>query len=392
MRDRHMRGSQQGSSLILIIGAIAALALLVSALVVLTSNVMHNTARHRTQAKVFNVAEAGLDAGQAAAWVNWPVVDTPTPTLPGDFEAKFPASQFPRPSSGQFVTVHFYDDDGTGGVSPGMRTGVHQDGDATVPANNLLWIVAEANSGGRKAKIMALVEKITYTLTIKERVALYTDETLTLKGNGSVDVLAVDPPPDNPPPGYASAYCDGDPIESGQPLSGVSAVAVNPDNTTTMTSIFPDEILLALIEKAQGDEKYFTNAPVPASAWSSEPRLIVVENGDVDLKLAPDTDTDANGQGTIWSASKPGILIVLNGNVFCSGGGQSKLYGVVYIVGGMLLTGNVQIHGMVLAQGAVDLRGDRAVAYNQEVISNLNKPVIQSVRVRPGTWRELGAN
>ena len=143
----------------------------------LTSNVMHNTARHRSQAKVFNVAEAALDAGQAAAWVNWPVVDTPTPSLPGDFEAKFPASEFPRPTSGQFVTVEFFDDDGTGGSSPGIRYDVHQDGDVTVPANNLLWIVAEANSGGRKAEVMALVEKITYTLTIKDRVALYTDAT-----------------------------------------------------------------------------------------------------------------------------------------------------------------------------------------------------------------------
>ena len=76
------RGRQRGSSLILLMGVIAALAILVSALVILTSNVMSNTARHRTQAKVFNVAEAALDAGQAAAWVDWPVADTPTPDAP----------------------------------------------------------------------------------------------------------------------------------------------------------------------------------------------------------------------------------------------------------------------------------------------------------------------
>ncbi len=384
------RGRQRGSSLILLMGVIAALAILVSALVMLTSNVMGNTTRHRTQAKVFNVAEAGLDAGQAAAWVNWPVVDTPTPTLPGDFEAKFPASQFPRPASGQFVTVHFYDDDGSGGASPGIRYNVHQDGDAAVPANNLLWIVAEANSGGRKAKVMALVEKITYTLTIKERVALYTDSDAVFKGTGHQPVLGVDPPPDDPPADYASAYVKGTVDQNGQ--SDVSGVAINPDTGTTLTDIFPDEILLALIEKAQGDGKYFTNAAaVPAGAWSSEPRIIVIENGDVDLKDIPDTETDANGADSIWSAANPGILIVLNGNVDCNGQ-KKKLYGVVYIMGGVLLTGNAEIHGMVLAKGTVDLRGTRAVNYNAEVISNLNKPVIQSVRVRPGTWRELGAN
>ena len=376
---------QRGSSLILIVGVTAALAVMVSALVVLTANAMHNTAQHRSQAKVFNVAEAALDAGQAAAWVNWPVVDTPTPSLPGDFEAKFPASQFPRPTTGQFVTVRFYDDDGTGGSNPGIRYNVHRDGDASVPVNNLLWIVAEANSGGRKAKVMALVEKITYTLTIKDRVALYTDSDAVFKGTGGQPVLGVDPPA-----AAAEAYVKGIVDQNGQ--SDVSGVTVNPDTTTTITDIFPDEILLALIEKAQGDGTYFANAAaVPAAAWSGASRIIVVENGNVDLKDIPDTETDSNGAASIWSAAHPGILIVLHGNVDCNGQ-KKKLYGIVYIMGGVLLTGNAEIHGMVLAKGTVDLRGTRAVDYNADVIANLNKPVIQSVRVRPGTWRELGAN
>ena len=63
---------QQGATLVLIIGVIAALAILAAAMVALTANVQHNTATHRTQSKAFNVAEAGLDAGQAALWVNWP--------------------------------------------------------------------------------------------------------------------------------------------------------------------------------------------------------------------------------------------------------------------------------------------------------------------------------
>ena len=157
-----------------------------------------------------------------------------------------------------------------------------------------------------------------------------------------------------------------------------------------MASIFPDEILLALIEKAQGDSKYFANAAaIPASAWSSPPRLIVVENGNLDLKQdTVNTDTDANGAASIWSAANPGILILLNGNVDCSGS-QTYLYGIVYLMGGVLLTGNAEIHGMVLAKDDVQLRGTRAVCYNQEVIDNLNKPIIQSVRIRPGTWREL---
>ena len=371
---------ETGSSLILIIGVIAALAMLASALVVLTVNVQHNTARHTTQARTFNVAEAALDAAQAAAWVNWPTVDT-SPTLPGDFEAQFPASQFPRPTSGPFVTVTYYDDDGSGDPSPAMDPDAHGD----VNGNNLMWIVAEADSGGRKAKVMALVEKITYTVTLKEGVALYTDSDGIFKGTGNQPVMGVDPPATS-----AVAYIRGTIDQNGQ--SDISNITMNPDTTTTMSMVFPDEILVALIEKSKGDGKYFTNAAViPSTIWATDPRVVVVENGNVDLKDIPNTDTDANGADSIWSPDHPGILIVLNGNVECNG--QKKtLYGIVYILGGVLLTGNAEIHGMVVAKGVVDLRGTRAVNYNQDVISNLNKPVIQSVRIVPGTWRELSAN
>lgn len=373
-------GSERGSSLILILGVVAALAVLAAALVILTLNVQHNTARHTTQARTFNVAEAALDAGQAAAWVNWPSVDT-TVTLPGDFESQFPASDFPRPTSGSFATVTYYDDDGSGAPSPGMDLNAHAD----VNANNLMWIVAEANSGGRRAKIMALVEKITYTVTLKEGVALYTDSDGIFKGTGNQPVLGVDPPAPS-----AVAYVRGDIDQNGQ--SDISNITMNPDTTTTMSTVFPDEILVALIEKSKGDGKYFTNASgIPSGIWTTDPRVVVVENGDVDLKDLPNTDTDANGADSIWSADHPGILIVLNGNVGCSGQ-KRQLYGIVYILGGVLLTGNAEIHGMVVAKGVVDLRGTRAVNYNQDVISNLNKPVIQSVRIVPGTWRELSAN
>jgi hypothetical protein len=363
--------SQQGSSLILIIGVVAALSVLAGALVILTVNVLNNTARHTSQARAFNVAEAALDAGQAAAWVSWPSVDT-TPTLPGDFGAKFPASD---------VTVTYYDDDGSGDPSPAIDPDAHGD----LNGNSLMWIVAEADAGDRRAKVMALVEKITYTVTLKEGVALYTDSDGVFKGTGNQPVMGVDPPATS-----AVAYVRGTIDQNGQ--SDISNITMNPDTTTTMSTVFPDEILAALIEKAQGDGKYFTSSVgIPSTIWATDPRVVVVANGNVDLKDIPDTDTDANGADSIWSADHPGILIVLNGNVDCSG--QKKtMYGIVYILGGVLLTGNAEIHGMVVAKGVVDLRGTRAVNYNQEVISNLNKPVIQSVRIRPGTWRELSAN
>ena len=55
-----------------IVGVIAALAILSAALVVLSTNVMHNTGAQTMEVKAFNVAEAGLDTGQETLWAAWP--------------------------------------------------------------------------------------------------------------------------------------------------------------------------------------------------------------------------------------------------------------------------------------------------------------------------------
>jgi hypothetical protein len=55
----------------------------------------------------------------------------------------------------------------------------------------------------------------------------------------------------------------------------------------------------------------------------------------------------------------------------------------------MLMRGNAEIHGMLVALGSATLKGTRAVAYNVNVINNLNSPNPLSVQVVPGTWREL---
>ena len=107
------RRTDSGATLILVVGVIAALSILSAALVVLSANVMHNTGAQTMEVKSFNVAEAGIDSGQQTLWAAWPGPGSTTPVVdPATFAAQFPASKFPAPSSGQFIAVTFYDDDG----------------------------------------------------------------------------------------------------------------------------------------------------------------------------------------------------------------------------------------------------------------------------------------
>ena len=123
--------------------------------------------------------------------------------------------------------------------------------------------------------------------------------------------------------------------------------------------------------------------------FATDPRIIIIESGDVDAKDLPDTDVDpATGLDTVWSEADPGILVVLNGS-FDQTGQHKTIYGIVYVVNGFVLGGNAEVHGMVVAKGWGDLHGTRAVVYNQNVIDNLQRPLTLCVKLVPNTWREL---
>jgi hypothetical protein len=363
---------------------IATLGLLAAAIAMLTSNLMHSTERDRLQIKAFNLAEAGMDAGQAALWVNWPKDENPSPAPTVDpvaFRASFSTSDFPDPVSGSFIDVSFYDDDGD------VETpGIDRTYDWDQNGNGLLWIQSQASTGRRSAQVLAMVKKVDYELQIADGVAIATAGQLSVSGTGNQSVIGIDPP------ATAAQVYDNTYIANGNASwdPGVS----KQDNTTLdyiNTYIFPPQIVQNLVEIAQGVGKVFDTAadmPLSGSAasvqlFSSSPRIIVIRSGDYDAKDMPDTDGTS-----VWSEDDPGILILLGGNLDDTGL-KKTIYGIVYLAQGILLRGNSEIHGMLVALTGADVRGTRAVCYNQRVMENLNKPTTLSVKLVPNTWREL---
>lgn len=381
--------NQHGATLVLIIGVVAALAILAAAMVALTANVQHNTATHRTQSKAFNVAEAGLDAGQAALWVNWPehedeVAGTLPTVDPITFQQQFDADEFPSPTTGQFIAVEFKDDDGDT-VNPGIAKGQNRAA-YDKNQNDHIWIISRGATGSRAAKVQALVKKVQFDMLIKEGVALFTDGKLETSGTGSQPVIGVDWPAT-----AASVYAGGgwDPDPGNADLE--AGISLNPDTTTARQDVFPDETLAYLIETASAAGKYYeTQSDIPAADWSTDPRIIVVDHGGFDVGdvSPPNTDTDVSGNDSVWSEDNPGVLIVLDGDLDQTGL-KKTIYGIVYLVNGLLLRGNAEIHGMCVAVDNADARGTRAINYNYEVIANLNRPRVLSVKLVANTWREI---
>jgi hypothetical protein len=372
----------------MVVGAIAALAVLAAALVLLSVNVMGNTSQSTQQVKAFNIAEAGLDTGQRMLWQAWPGPDgsVPTPVVsPSAFRSDFPLSQFPDPKTGQLIDVQFYDDDGAPLPNPGINRAAHSDANG----NGLMWIESRGATGSRAAKVMACVERVQYDLRIRENVAVYTTGDLEVKGTGMQPVVGLDPPAT-----AASVYAGGQIDMNGQ--SDVeSGITTEPYTSVTLESVFPAEILQNIILAGKvyanwGAYEAWKSAHSGVEPFANDPRVIVIEDGDVDAKDLPETD-EVNGVDTVWSEDQPGILVVLNGD-FKDTGQKKTIYGIVYVVQGMVLGGNAEIHGMAIAEAWGNMHGTRAVNYNAKVIANLNKPVTLSVKLVPNTWRELAAN
>ena len=274
------RRSENGATLIFIVGVIAALAILSAALVALGINVMHNTSSQTTEVKAFNVAEAGLDTGQVTLWASWPGPDATAPTLDAtSFRAQFPESTFPAPVSGSFIDVQFFDDDGTSLPTPGINRDVHVDQND----NGIMWIESRAATGSGSAKVMACVQKVSRDLQIRDGVAIFTEGLLEIKGTGNQPVVGLDPPAEK-----AQVLAAGDIDFNGQ-SDTESGIELEPYTATTLQDVFPAEILLNIIESG----KSFTNWGAYVS-WKSthpgvepfatDPRIIIIEHGDVDAK------------------------------------------------------------------------------------------------------------
>jgi hypothetical protein len=147
---------QGGSALIMLIGVIAVLLILSSTLVLSMANEGHSTSADRQETKAFSVAEAGVDAAMYSLASTWPGDQTIVPSVDeGAFRSSFDQTEFPDPSTGEFVDVKYYDD-----LIP-VNTTVTWDSNG----NDIMWVEAQGGVSNESSRIRTQVQKIQVSLT-----------------------------------------------------------------------------------------------------------------------------------------------------------------------------------------------------------------------------------
>jgi hypothetical protein len=375
---------QQGSSLLLIIGVVAALAILFASLVVLTSNVLSNTSRERTRTKAFNVAEAGLDAGLYTLGHNWPGKDTTfTPTVdPAAFRAQFSTPEFPGPPSGSFIDVRFYDNYDTNGDGKIDLNDAPRDVGPGTKGDKLVFVDAQARVGKQVVRIRALAERQTVTLDLPRGVVLYAGGDLLMHGGGTpvgAEVLPQDAT-------SVTAYINGTLTPHGS-ADFSSQVTPTQTGVPSLENMFNPEVLALLKEIAQDSGRYYTDAGAATAALATGQLVYFQATGAQTITA----NGVYNGDGVtfpVGAPKPPGVLIVDGGNVTFHG--TPVYYGLVYCTGAFVDIGNAEIHGMVIsASGVTELGGSDQVVYNDNCIMNLDEVVTLAAKVQKDSWRQL---
>lgn len=376
---------QEGSTLILIMGVAATLAVMALSLVLMLGNSMGNTKRDSDRTKSLHVAEAGIDAAQNLLAQKWPADAGSKPTAADwqavydQFDIDFPASEFQRPPTGPFVAITVYND-----VTDPTVTPADDDPSIDYPRNDIMVVESQAAVGKARTRIQVKVNRLEYNLQIQTGVALFSQGPATFGGTGAGGGEGATPVYVDEDYWTATAY-----TQSGYTLNGLPEFPKPPnllqaqDPAVTAASIFPPEIVEQLKVTAETANQKYSDSELQEStlkALEAVPNRVAWVTGDVKL----------TGE-TFFSADEPGILIVDPGDVDFGGG--VVFWGVIYAPSGEVkIAGGPEVHGMVIAASVTStttMSGNLALSYNEDVINNLNKMVTLLVRLVPGSWREI---
>jgi type II secretory pathway pseudopilin PulG len=374
---------QGGSSLIILIGVIAALSILAVSVVRLTGNVQHNTQRERMKVKAFSLAEAALDVGRQQLSRAWP-----TAAQPASFDAAaFTTSYF----SGLGVKDEY---PGPGAVGqPSVRVRFEDDGNPAVAYdandNGRLIIDSQAATGNGTARIRAEVQAVFFDVGLIEGVPLYAGNYVENNsvGGGANPKVTVEVFPPNSTSATIYSYNIG--IKLDMIGAWYTQLRQGPENVPDRNAILPDTTILGLKTIAQATGGYFDEAALAARGGSLSDEelsgLCVVEASSAyTIQLGQLT-----AKSTYNSELQPGILLVLGGAGIKLNGG-TEYFGVIYTHGDLSCdVGTPIIHGMLVTDGIMSVKGTPDIRYNWNCVRRLSREWLSGARLMPNYWREV---
>lgn len=389
---------ESGAALILIVGVIAALAILGAALVALTANAASNTARDRDRAKAFNMAEAGVDYALYRLGTVWPTLAagpiTFSTTDEAAFLTRFPATEYP---GADIEIVWFNDVDTNGDGVIDWTDGVPQDlgVDVTKEGNGRIFVEAQATVGASKARIQVEAQRVMFDTQIPTGIALVADGDVT--ANNKKSPVNADP--------ANGGYMDDSETEI-QAYAGGTFTNKNPNGTVCQTppvtphenmgtgivdSILSPLTIQGLIQAAKARGSYYTSQPPTTADMEG---LVVIQTAD-QIEFKDTYNGDGVSVPDTVHPKQPGFMLVIGPDGGPTSGGikvqgNAKYYGILYTDGGMFGNGGTWVVGMLLAKGAsVDLAGNREVAYNFRCVTGAQSLLTLNAQIVPNTWREI---
>jgi hypothetical protein len=381
--------SERGSTLILLIGIVAALAMLAATLVVLTQNVTANNYNDQTRVKAFNVAEGALDTGMYGLSRYWPIA-SPSPSASplfdsAAFAAKFLASNGFPGVAGSATAV---DDPNPAGIPylAGYSAANPPPWDAN--GNKQMLVTATGTVGKSTAKVQAIVRLTYFNMQLPRGMALFATGNLISNGGGNNPKITVEVAP--PTGTTTSIHVGGSIDDTSVAATGIAQFVGSAAGS--INDVFPLSMVQALKATAQASGRYFTSQAA-AEASPADP-VWSPQGGITGLTvIEPTTPTEVRFQGnaTYNSESSPGLLMVLGGSALTMGGNMD-FYGVVYSQGDMSTAhGTPTIHGMAISTGNENLIGTANLEYNDSCVAKLLNLYPLNVKLVPNTWRELKA-
>ena len=368
---------QSGASLIMLIGIVAALAILATTLVTFIGNVQSNTADQRVRDKTAGVAEAAVDGMMYQMSLNntWPTGASIQPVLDTTtIRSQFTSTEYPNPRVGSFVSAVYYDNSNTNGDKYVNRLDAHYDANG----DNLMYVEGQGMVGDRSVRIQALVRRTFVDTTFPRGVAVYTGANLLSNGGGNNPKITIEDQGGLPSvTGYVAGTVDN-PSAFQSTITQVTGGGVPP-----LSSILPDSVVLQVIALAKNLGTYYD-----LTAGAQMPTDL---SGVKVIKVADGTTVSLGNNTDINSAASPGILFILGGShVTLDMGGNGSFWGVLYTEGTFESShGTPSIHGMLICQSSDDMRGTPNLYYNDSAIMKLRNVWTLAVQVVSNTWREI---
>lgn len=408
------RRQETGAALIMVVGAIAALAVMAAAITALTVNVKHNTARDRQQTKTFNVTEGVLDHAMAQLASSWPTSDALAPTfVPKDFTDRYLTEGMESQYADLQVQAWFFDDSNENPLDDEVINSEDYNWDANL--NDRMYVEVQASNGDRTTRVRALVERETISLGLPRGVAFYTESTLWSHGGSTV--IGIDPG-GAPPVGFGVKGYIGDTSANAYRNSGgnsfdpaVNLYVAGPTGPGIANVHYGQQVppldeminpaMLDLLKGMASPSNYYIDASKVSTngftrTVASDPESISPMPPDTskdDLSGVVFVETTGSVQWQIKdqfnSPEHPGILIIKGADLKLTSGGD--YYGIIFVEGGTTDLGNVTVHGaLVCGPGSgSELGGAQNVSYNDKVWLNLSGAVTVAAKLVPNSWREL---